>query len=39
MVLRTLYKEIKIIVSSKVIIIKGGLLNANTIKTVSLDSN
>jgi hypothetical protein len=39
MVLRTSYKEIEMIVSSKVIIMEGGLLNANTIKTVGVDGN
>jgi hypothetical protein len=39
MVLRTSYKEIEVIVSSKVIMTEGGLLNANTIKTVGLDGN
>jgi hypothetical protein len=39
MVLRTSYKEIEMIVSSKVIIIEGGLLNVNIIKTVGVDGN
>jgi hypothetical protein len=39
MVLRTLYKEVEVIVSSKAIITEGGLLNANTIKTIGLDGN
>jgi hypothetical protein len=37
MVLRVLYKEIGEIVSNKVIIIKGVLLNASTINTFSID--
>jgi hypothetical protein len=37
-VLRISYKEIKEIVSSKVIMMAGVLLNANTIKTVGIDS-
>jgi hypothetical protein len=36
-VLRISCKKIEEIVSSKVIIMEGGLLNANTIKTVSVD--
>ena len=36
-VLRVLYKEIGEIVSSKVIVIKGVLLNAGTINTFSTD--
>jgi hypothetical protein len=36
-VLRVSYKEIEEIVSSKVIVMEGVLLNANTIKTVSVD--
>ena len=39
MVLRTSYKEIEVIVSSKVIMLEGWLLNAKTIKTVGIDSN
>jgi hypothetical protein len=38
MVLRIIYKEIKEIISSKVIIIEGILLNTGIIKTVSIDS-
>jgi hypothetical protein len=37
LVLRILYKNIKEIVSSKVIIIKGWLLNANIIKIISIN--
>jgi hypothetical protein len=36
-VLRISFKKIEEIVSSKVIIMEGGLLNANTIKTVSVN--
>jgi hypothetical protein len=36
-VLRVSYKEIEEIISSKVIVMEGVLLNANTIKTVSVD--
>jgi hypothetical protein len=37
MVLRIIYKEIEEIVSSKVIVIEGVLLNAGIIKTVGID--
>jgi hypothetical protein len=37
MVLRITYKEIEEIVSSKVIVMEGVLLNAGTIKTVGVD--
>jgi hypothetical protein len=37
-VLKVLYKEIEEIISSKVIIIKGALLNASTINTFSANS-
>jgi hypothetical protein len=38
MVVRLLYKEVEEMISSKVIIIKGWLVNANTIKTLSKDN-
>jgi hypothetical protein len=38
MVIRISYKEAEEIVSSKVIIMEGRLLNANTIKTIGVDS-
>jgi hypothetical protein len=37
MVLRLSYKEVEELVSSKVIMTEGVLLNANTIKTVGID--
>jgi hypothetical protein len=37
MVLRISYKEVEEIVSSKVIVMEGVLLNAGTIKTVGVD--
>ena len=37
MVLRISYKEVEEIVSSKVIMMEGVLLSANTIKTVGVD--
>jgi hypothetical protein len=38
MVIRLLYREVEEMISSKVIIIKGWLINANTIKTLSKDN-
>jgi hypothetical protein len=38
MVLRISYKEIEQIISSKVIVIEGMLVNAGTIKTVGVNS-
>jgi hypothetical protein len=37
LVLRVLYKEVKEVVSNKVIIIEGWFLNANTIKTIGVN--